>query len=343
MDKTTGREAMKMAVVGAGSWGTAIGAWLARNGHQVRIWDIDAAVIEDIGQTRRNSRYLPGYGLPENLRAHASLASAMDNCNAVVVAVPSRFFAPVLQDISDLIPSMDDSEQPFVIWGTKGFIPETGELPSDAARRILAPSVVTGALSGPSFAAEVIRGLPAGLDLGSQHATHLEQIADWFRNEVVLIYTTTDVVGVQVGGAVKNIIAIAAGVSDGLGFGINARSILIARGLAEVGRLNVAMGGDETTLMGLSGIGDLVLTCSGDLSRNRRLGIALGKGQSMAEATAEIGQEIEGVSATAEAYRIGKELDVFMPITERVYGILFEQLQPTQAAKELIAVGPSLE
>ncbi len=343
MNNSTGRELMTMAVAGGGSWGTAIGAWLARNGHQVRIWDIDSAVISDINDTRCNSRYLPGCELPGNLSGHLSLESAMDGCGAVVIAVPSRFFVPALEQVADRIGRMDAGSSPVIVWGTKGFIPDSGELPSDAADRILDPSAVTAAISGPSFAAEIIRGMPAGLDLASRHGDQIERIANWFRNEVVLIYTTADMTGVQVGGAVKNIIAIAAGVSDGLGFGINARSILITRGLAEMGRLNVAMGGDESTLTGLSGLGDLVLTCSGDLSRNRRLGLALGKGQPMAEAAREIGQEIEGVSATVEAWRIGRKLDVFMPITERVYGILFENLPPVQAARELIAVGPSLK
>ena len=266
----------------------------------------------------------------------------MDGCNAVVIVVPSRFFCASLEQVAAHIAAMDVLHAPFIIWATKGFIPETDELPSEVASRILDPSVVTAAVSGPSFAVELVRGLPAGLDLGTAHSEHAERIADWFRSEVVLIYTTDDIVGVQVGGAVKNIIAIAAGIADGLGLGVNAQTMLITRGLAEIGRLSVAMGGAESTLMGLSGVGDLMLTCSYDLSRNRRLGYALGQGRPMADAIKDIGQEVEGLSAAEEAYRIGRKLDVFMPITERVYRILFERMPPIQAARELMAVGPSL-
>ncbi len=337
------REQLRMTVVGAGSWGTAIGAWLARNGHEVHIWDVDGKVIEDINSTRFNSRYLPECELPQNLHGHLQLETAMNGSSCIVLVVPSRVFSAALNEVASHMRCMDTSSAPVVIWGTKGFVSDSGDLPSDAAQRILDPSAVAAVLSGPSFALEIINGLPAGLDLACKNSDQIERIADWFRSDRVLIYTTSDVVGVQVGGAVKNIIAVAAGLADGLGFGSNARCMLITRGLAEIGRLSVAMGGQASTLSGLSGMGDTILTCSTDLSRNRRLGLAIGKGQSAESAVKEIGQEVEGIEAVRIAFEVSKRLDVFMPLTERVYRVLFENLHPMQAAQELMAVGPSLK
>jgi glycerol-3-phosphate dehydrogenase (NAD(P)+) len=238
---------------------------------------------------------------------------------------------------------MDSSNTPTIVWGTKGFAQKTGELLSHVAEHVLGDTAVTAAISGPSFAYEVVRGIPAGFDLASTSSERIESIADLFRSEFILVYTTSDIIGVQVGGATKNVIAIAAGISDGLGFGINARALLITRGLAEMNRLNVALGGRPETMMGLSGLGDLVLTCSGDLSRNRRLGLGLGQGKPIDEIVEEIGQEVEGIQSTRETYQIGKKMDVFMPTTERMYRILYEGLSPLQAAAELMAIGPSIK
>ena len=309
----------------------------------MRLWDIDESVVNDINVTRCNSRYLPDVELPSNLRAFHHIELAMDNCSMVVVVVPSRVFETVLRQVRDTAHNMNSNSSPIVVWGTKGFSAETGDLLSNSANEILGEKVITASLSGPSFAFEVVRGLPAGFDLGSRHTDRVEEIANYFRNETTLVYCTDDIVGVQVGGATKNVIAIAAGICDGMELGINARCMLITRGHAEMNRLNDALGGRPETMMGLSGMGDLVLTCSGDLSRNRRLGLALGKGKKLEEIVEEIGQEIEGIQSTREAYQIGKKLDVFMPTTERVYRILFEGLSPHEAARELLAVGPSLK
>lgn len=336
------RELQSIALIGAGSFGTAVGAWLARNGHDVRIWDIDESVVKDIQSNRRNSRYLPDCELPDNLDGHLSLGSAMQDCAAAMLIVPSRAFAAALEGAANHFGGMDPSRPPVVVWGTKGLVPETAELPSDVAHRILDKSVVTAVLSGPSFAVEMIRGLPAGLDLASERLDDAERIANWFRNDVTMIYATDDIVGVQVGGAVKNVIAIATGIADGLELGASARCALISRGFAEMNRLNLALGGRESTLLGLSGMGDLILTCCTDLSRNRRMGLALGQGKSVAGTLDEIGQEVEGLSAAKETWRLSEKLDVFMPITERVYRILFDGLAPQQAVEELIALGPSL-
>ena len=332
-----------ITVVGCGSWGTAIGAWLARNGHDVRIWDIDTSVIDDINATRCNNRYLPDCKLPENLVGYRALESAMTDCSTVVIVVPSRVFETALLNVASHLDRMDLNDTPTILWGTKGFAQKNGELLSHVAERVLGDTAVTAAISGPSFAYEVVRGMPAGFDLGSKSSERIESIAGLFRSENILVYTTSDIIGVQVGGATKNVIAIAAGISDGLGFGINARALLITRGLAEMNRLNVALGGSAETMMGLSGLGDLVLTCSGDLSRNRRLGLGLGQGKPIDEIVEEIGQEVEGIQSTRETYQIGKKMDVFMPMTEYMYRILYEGLSPLQAAAELMAIGPSFK
>lgn len=331
-----------IAVIGAGSWGTALGAWLANNGHSVRIWDVDQTVIEDINHHHRNSKYFQDFELPNGLQGCNTLESAIESCSAVVVAVPSRVFNLAISSVSDHLHLMDSGTKPIVIWGTKGFDSDTGDLLSEVTDRILKGRTTTATIAGPSFAYEVIRGLPTGFHLASTNAEDIESIANMFRNTTSLVYTTDDIVGVQVGGATKNVIAIAAGISDGLGFGINTRALLITRGFAEMNRLNIALGGRTETLTGLSGMGDLFLTCSGDLSRNRRLGLGLGSGKQLDSVLEEIGQEVEGLQSARETYHVGKKLDVFMPMTERVYRILYEQLPPMQAAMELLAIGPSI-
>lgn len=336
------RDIHTIAIVGAGSWGTAIGAWLSRNGHKVRIWDIDQAVIDDVNQTHCNSRYLPGCKLPSGLQGFTTLESAMQSCTIVVIAVPSRVFDSATRQVESHLHLMDPQKPPVIIWGTKGFASASGHLLSDIADRVFGETAITATIAGPSFAYEVIQGLPTGFDLASRSEHNLEAIANLFRNQTALVYTTTDIVGVQIGGATKNVIAIAAGISDGLKFGINTRSLLICRGFAEMNRLNVALGGQTETLMGLSGMGDLLLTCTGDLSRNRRLGLGLGAGKQLDTILAEIGQEVEGLQSARETYHVGRRLDVFMPMTERVYRILYEGLPPMQAAHELLAIGPSL-
>ena len=341
--RITGKNLTSIAVVGAGSWGTALGTLLAGNGHDVRIWDIDLTVIDDINENRCNSRFLPDCKLPAGLRGFHTLESAMQACSVVVIAVPSRVFESALRNVASNLKLMNAAEIPVVVWGTKGFAPKTGGLLSDVADRVLGDSAVSAVLSGPTFAYEIVCGLPSGADLASVSEERVESIADLFRSERILVYSTSDVVGVQVGGAAKNVIAIAAGISDGLGFGINARCLMIARGHAEINRLNIALGGRSETLMGLSGLGDLVLTCSGDLSRNRRLGLGLGQGKPLEQVLEEIGQEVEGMQSTRAVFDLGNKLDVFIPITERIYRILFEGLSPMEAARELLALGPSLK
>ena len=337
------RQVRTIALIGAGSWGTAIGAWLASNGHQVRIWDIDIAVIKDINAHHCNTRYLPECKLPENLVGCETLEAAMSDCSIAVVAVPSRVFHIALKDVAQCLPVMDHSATLAVVWATKGFAAGDKELLSEVADEILPKNVVKAVISGPSFAREVVVGLPTGYHLACTTELETESIANIFRNQVSLVYTTDDMIGVQVGGATKNVIAIAAGISDGLGFGLNARCLMITRGLAEMNRLNVALGGKPETMMGLSGLGDVVLTCSGDLSRNRRLGLGLGQGSKFDDIVKEIGQEIEGIQSTRDTYVIGTRHEVFMPLTTEVYGILYEGKSPMDAARTLMALGPTLK
>ena len=338
------RQVQTIAMIGAGSFGTAVGAWLASNGHQVRIWDIDMSVINDLNAHHCNTRYLPDCPLPKNLVGFETLDTAMADCSIIVVAVPSRVFHIALTNVAQRLPSMDTAKTPILIWATKGFAHGTNnELLSEVADEILPDHVVKAVISGPSFAREVVVGLPSGYHLASKSESEIETIADVFRNQVSMVYTTDDMIGVQVGGATKNVIAIAAGISDGLGFGINARCLMITRGLAEMNRLNVALGGKTETMMGLSGLGDMVLTCSGDLSRNRRLGLGLGQGRKIDDVVAEIGQEIEGIQSARETYEIGTRHEVFMPITTEVYRILYEGKSPLDAARSLMAIGPTLQ
>ena len=337
------RQVQTIALVGAGSFGTAIGGWLASNGHQVRIWDIDIAVINDINAHHCNTRYLPDCPLPETLVGHETLETAMAGCSIAVVVVPSRVFHIAMTDVARCLPDMDNAKPPTVVWATKGFAGGTNELLSEVADEILPEHVVKAVISGPSFAREVVVGLPSGYQLACATDSEIESIADVFRNPVSLVYTTDDMIGVQVGGATKNVIAVAAGISDGMGFGLNARCLMITRGLAEMNRLNVELGGKPETMMGLAGLGDMVLTCSGDLSRNRRLGLGLGEGRKLDDIVEEIGQEVEGIQSARETYEIGTRHEVFMPITTEVYRILYEGKSPADAARSLMAIGPTLQ
>ncbi len=332
-----------LTVLGGGAWGTAIAAWLSQSHHEVRQWCRCAQTVDEINRSHTNSRYLPGVALPRNLTACTSLAESMANSSGIVLVVPSHAFEAVLIETSKNLPLMNTARKPVIVWGTKGLAPDSGQLLDSVVEHHLGTRVYSAVLSGPSFAKEIAAGLPAALVIGSKAESELENIANWFRNDVIRIYTSTDIVGVQLGGAVKNVIAIAAGVSDGLGLGANARSALITRGLAEMRRLNKAMGGSDETLMGLAGVGDLILTCSDNQSRNRRTGIGLGQGKKLEFILNEIGQEAEGVRAAKELHELGSKLNVEMPITARVYRILFEELSAMEAVKELLARDPRQE
>lgn len=320
----------RIAVLGAGSWGTALAVLLARHGAEVRLWGHLPADIERLRADRENRQFLPGVALPAGLEPSSDLQAAVEGVDEILIVVPSHAFRAVAESLASVLPP-----GVAVSWATKGFEPDTGLLLHEVAARIL-PGRPLAVLSGPSFAGEVARGLPTAITVASADRAHAERVAGYLHGETFRAYTSDDVVGVQVGGAAKNVMAIAAGIADGLGFGANARAALITRGLAEITRLGLALGGRPETFMGLAGLGDLTLTCTDDQSRNRRMGLALARGLSVAEARAEIGQEVEGVATAREVYRKSRVLGVEMPITEQTYRVLYEGLAPLAAVQALL-------
>jgi len=307
-----------IAVVGAGSWGTALAIHLARSGHPTVLWGRDRAALAEMRAERCNRRYLPRAAFPAALRVETELGAALAAARDVLVAVPSHAFRETLNALRPLLG--DDAR---VAWATKGFEIETGLLPHHVAAELLGDRP-TAVLSGPTFASEVAADLPTALVVASQDADFGEALAQRLSGPNFRAYQRSDVVGVEVGGAVKNVIAIGSGLSDGLGFGANTRVALITRGLAEMMRLGVHLGATRETFMGLAGLGDLVLTCTDDQSRNRRLGIALAQGRSFDAAASAIGQVVEGVPAARAVRRVAERVGVEMPICEQVYRIVHE-------------------
>ncbi|MGA2776054.1 MAG: NAD(P)H-dependent glycerol-3-phosphate dehydrogenase [Steroidobacteraceae bacterium] len=307
-----------MAVVGAGSWGTALAIQMAREGHPTYLWGRDPAHLETLRRSRCNSRYLPGADFPAALTVESDLSTALQDSRDVLVAVPSHAFRDTLALIA---PKLRRATR--VAWATKGFELASGLLPHQVAFEVLGPRP-TAVLSGPTFAKEVGAGLPTAMTIASRDATFGEELARAISGPNFRAYTQTDIVGVEVGGAVKNVIAIGSGIADGLGFGANTRVALITRGLAEMMRLGVGLGGQRETFMGLAGLGDLVLTCTDDQSRNRRFGIALGRGMSPSAAESGIAQVIEGVPAARAVQKVAARLEIEMPICLEVYRIVHE-------------------
>jgi glycerol-3-phosphate dehydrogenase (NAD(P)+) len=319
-----------IAVLGAGSWGTALGMLLGRNGHAALLWEPDPARLKPLERDRENALFLPGIKLPDLVSTRADLAELVRSTPYILIAVPSHAFRATVAAIAPYL-----SRESIVAWATKGLEPGAGRPLSDVAREVLGKGTALAVISGPSFAKEVALGLPTALTVASDNNAVSETVATWLRGDRTRIYVNDDFAGVQLGGAIKNVIAIAAGISDGLGFGANARAALITRGLAELTRLGVAMGGKKETFMGLTGAGDLILTCTDNLSRNRRLGLGLGQGKKLSEVMAAIGQEVEGVATAKELHQLASRIKVEMPITEQVYKVLFENL-PAQAAVEAL-------
>lgn len=318
-------------VLGAGSWGTALAILLARNGRPTTLWGHDAGQVEAMRRDGRNSHYLPDDPFPVSLTVEADLSRAVSaSCNILVV-VPSGAFRQVLAEIAPLL-------QPHhrVMWGTKGLEPDSRKLLHQVAAEVLGFGWPTAVLSGPTFAGEVARGLPTAITVASRDEAFARDVASLLHGEFFRAYTSIDLVGVELGGATKNVLAIAAGIADGLGFGANTRAALITRGLAELMRLGAAFGGHLETFMGLAGLGDLVLTCTDDQSRNRRAGLALGSGQTLEAALASIGQVVEGVRTAREVYALAEESGVEMPITEQVYRVLYEGRDPRRAVQVLL-------
>lgn len=329
-----------VVVVGLGSWGTALAILLARNGVKVSLWGHDPGVVERVAAVRENQQYLPGVPLSDSIDVDPDLTRLVEDIDHFLIAVPSHAFRETLKRIDS---ARGDREGLIVAWGTKGFDPHRGLMLSDVVAELLGNDVSRAVVSGPSFATEVARNLPTALTVASDDADTANRVARWLRNDRVRVYTNEDMAGVQLGGAIKNVMAVAAGISDGLGFGANARAALITRGLAEMNRLGVALGGSPQTFMGLTGVGDLILTCTDDQSRNRRVGIGLGQGRPLQQVLDEIGQEAEGVKTVRELYSMAKSLDVEMPITEQVYRVIYRELAPQRAVEELLRREPKAE
>lgn len=319
-----------MAAVGAGSWGTALAIQLARNGNDTRLWGRNAEAIVAMGQMRVNTSYLPDCPFPDSLHPQADLQAALAGADDVLVTVPSHALRETLERIKPLL----EPEQR-VIWATKGLEPESAKLPHEVASEVLGDARATAVLSGPSFAGEVGRGLPTAVTIASAESGFADAMANAFHDGTFRVYTSDDVVGVGVGGAVKNVLAIAVGISDGLGFGANARALLITRGLSEMVRLGEPLGGKRETFMGMAGLGDLLLTCTDNQSRNRRMGLALASGQNVAGAQREIRQVVEGVRVAKEVDRIASQLGVEMPIAHQAYCVLHRGYSPQDAVRVL--------
>lgn len=325
-------------ILGAGSWGTALSLLVARNGRTALLWGHDAGHLAQVHKERRNTLYLPGVPLPETVQTCAALAEIAKQSSYFLIAVPSHAFRSLLQLLEPLLPA-----QAVLAWATKGLEPGSGKLLSQVATEILSKRQALAVVSGPTFAREVALNLPTALTVASESDSVAEEVAAWLRNDRVRVYTSRDVAGVQLGGAIKNVVAIAAGISDGLGFGANARAALVTRGLAELSRLGMAMGGQKETFMGLTGAGDLILTCTDNASRNRRVGLALGQGKKLPDILAALGQEAEGVATARELYQLAKKLNVEMPITEQVYRVLYDKLAPQAAVEALLRREPRQE
>jgi glycerol-3-phosphate dehydrogenase (NAD(P)+) len=323
--------AAPIAVLGAGSWGTALAVQCARAGRPTLLWARDPAHIERLATTRGNDRYLPGVPFPAGLAVEPDLARAVGAALDLLIAVPSHAFRETL---ARLRPLLRPGQR--VAWATKGFELTSGKLPHEVAREVLGAGVPIAVLSGPTFAQEVGRGLPTAMTVASPDGGFADGLAASLSGQNFRAYTSPDIIGVEVGGAVKNVLAIATGIADGMGFGANTRIALITRGLAEMTRLGVALGARQETFMGLAALGDLVLTCTDDQSRNRRFGLAIAAGKSPAEAQSAIGQVVEGVLAAGAVRAVAARVGVEMPITAEVYAVLHEGRDVRAAVRALM-------
>lgn len=322
-----------MTVLGAGSYGTALAITLARNGHSVVLWGHDPQHIARLDADRCNVDFLPDVPFPDTLILQSSLASALAASRDILVVVPSHVFGDVLAQVKPLM--RPDAR---IVWATKGLEAETGRLLQDVAREKLGQDIPLAVLSGPTFAKELAAGLPTAIALAATDKAFSNDLQTLFHcGKSFRVYSNPDVIGVQLGGAVKNVIAIGAGMSDGIGFGANARTALITRGLAEMSRLGAALGADASTFMGMAGLGDLVLTCTDNQSRNRRFGMMLGQGHDVDAAQQHIGQVVEGYRNTKEVRELAARVGVEMPITEQIYQVLYCGKNAREAALTLLS------
>lgn len=328
---------ISVLVLGAGSWGTALASLLSRNGHHVTLWGRDKAAMLAMQSSRENTRYLPGIALPESLNCCSEYESTLEGVDAVLLGTPTKAFAETIKAIA---PKLSENQR--LLWACKGLESGSGRLLHEILAEQL-PNVDSAVISGPSFAKELANGLPTAVTVASIDSAVAEEVATWFHGNNFRAYSSDDVIGVEVGGAIKNVYAIAAGISDGLGFGANSRAALITRGLAELMRLGVAMGARQETLMGLSGMGDLVLTCTDDQSRNRRFGLCLAKGLSVDESLQEIQQVVEGVKTTLDARYLSEKYSIEMPIVDQVYDVIYNAKSPSRAVQSLLSRAPKQE
>ncbi len=319
----------KMGIIGAGSWGTALAILFARNQINTVLWGTRTDELQDMIDQRCNSRYLPGIAFPEALQPVTEFSELL-SCNTLLLAVPSHAFHSIVSRLAKEFPQIKR-----IVCASKGFEDTTNRLLHKIIDQYFPDDVDYAVLSGPTFALEVAKGLPTAVTIASKSKRFAAEMATWVHDENFRAYTSSDVIGVEVGGAVKNILAIAAGIADGLGFGANTRAAMITRGLAEVIRLGTTLGAMPETFMGLAGIGDLVLTCTDDLSRNRRFGLALAQGRTQEQAKNDIGQVVEGIKTCKAVYEMSKDLNVDMPITEQVFQVLYKNSEPKTAVRNL--------
>ncbi|GGZ15133.1 NAD(P)H-dependent glycerol-3-phosphate dehydrogenase [Shewanella fodinae] len=322
-----------ITVLGAGSYGTALAISLASNGHKTVLWGHEPEHVARLTAARSNEEFLPGIHFPAQLVMEADLGKALAASRNILLVVPSHVFADVLRTAKPLL-----RQDARIVWATKGLEPHTGRLLKDVARDVLGDQYPLAVLSGPTFAKELAAGLPTAISIAGTDANFTADLVELLHSPKSLrVYANDDFIGLQLGGAVKNVIAIGAGMSDGIGFGANARTALITRGLVELTRLGCALGAKSDTFMGMAGLGDLVLTCTDNQSRNRRFGLALGQGCDVDSAQQQIGQVVEGYRNTKEVYTLAQRLGVEMPITEQIYQVLYQGKSPLDAAKELLA------
>ena len=327
---------MKITLLGAGAWGTALAIAFAGK-HEVTLWSREEDVAADLRSTRENHRFFPGYRLPESVAVATDFSAAVSAAEWLVIATPIAGLRPTVEQLKAL-----GSQRP-VLWVCKGFEAGTGKLPHQVVGEVLGQEAVFGALSGPSFAEEVAAGQPTAVALAANDPAFAREAARQLHTKRLRIYANDDLVGVEVGGAVKNVLAIASGTCDGLGLGLNSRAALMTRGLAEIARLGQALGAQRDTFMGLAGMGDLILTCTGDLSRNRRVGLALAENKSLPQILEELGHVAEGVYTAREVDRLARTLQVDMPISAAVAAVLDGRLTAAQAVEQLMARDPREE
>jgi len=327
---------MKITLLGAGAWGTALSIAFAGK-HELTLWSREDDVAADLEATRENHRFFPGYKLPESVLVSTDFAAAVSDAELLIVSTPIAGLRPTLERLKTLGCALP------VLWVCKGFEAGSGKLPHQVVADVLGVEAVCGALSGPSFAEEVAAGQPTAVSLAANDPAFAREAARQLHTTRLRIYANDDLVGVEVGGAVKNVLAIATGVCDGLGLGLNSRAALMTRGLAEIARLGLALGADRQTFMGLAGMGDLILTCTGDLSRNRRVGLALAHDKSLAQILDELGHVAEGVYTAREVDQLSSRLGIDMPISAAVAAVLDGRLSAADALEQLMARDPKEE